>query len=158
METVVDIPVSLDDSWKSRYMSQHGMVAAISADTGEVVDCYCACSVCSQYKKWDGKLRDTVEYLEWYVEHSDLCWQNHTGSAQSMECTGVGILYGRSMDNNVRYCSYIGDGDSKSFKQVIKDKRYGPSFPHSKEECVGHVQKRMETRLRRKVEKSKGNL
>ena len=48
METVVDIPVSLDGSWKSRHMSQHGMVAAISADTGEVVDCYYACSVCSQ--------------------------------------------------------------------------------------------------------------
>ena len=45
-ETTVDLPTSVDVSWKSRYQSHHGMVAAKSADTGEVLDCHYACVSC----------------------------------------------------------------------------------------------------------------
>ncbi|KYN10344.1 Aminopeptidase N [Trachymyrmex cornetzi] len=48
---------------------------------------------------------------------------------------------------NVRYAYYIGDGDSKTHKSIQDAKPYG-DFPVVKKECIGHVQKRLGTRLR----------
>ena len=39
------------------------------------------------------------------------------------------------------------DGDTKSYQEVIKSKPYG-ELPIDKAECVGHVRKRVGTRLR----------
>lgn len=50
---------------------------------------------------------------------------------------------------NVRYTQYLGDGDSKGFIAVQELEPYGPDHKISKLECLGHVQKRMGTRLRR---------
>ncbi|KAM7293882.1 uncharacterized protein ISCGN_023460 [Ixodes scapularis] len=44
------------------------------------------------------------------------------------------------------YTAYIGDGDSKAFLAVKESKPYNKDV--EKHECVGHVQKRMGTRLR----------
>lgn len=49
---------------------------------------------------------------------------------------------------NIRYQQYVGDGDSSAFSTVADAKPYGPDFSIEKLECVGHVQKRMGTRLR----------
>lgn len=43
---------------------------------------------------------------------------------------------------------YLGDGDSKGFQTVIKEKPYGDSVNIEKLECIGHMQKRMGSRLR----------
>lgn len=43
---------------------------------------------------------------------------------------------------------YIGDGDSKTFKAISDAQPYGPNYLVKKRECIGHVQKRMGTRLR----------
>ncbi|KYN27481.1 hypothetical protein ALC57_03136, partial [Trachymyrmex cornetzi] len=45
----------------------------------------------------------------------------------------------------------IGDGDSKTFAGVKNAKPYGEDFEIYKKECVGHVQKRMGSRLRNLV-------
>lgn len=42
----------------------------------------------------------------------------------------------------------MGDGDSKGFEAALASKPYGDLVIMEKLECVGHVQKRLGTRLR----------
>ncbi|GFU80951.1 uncharacterized protein TNCV_1276971 [Trichonephila clavipes] len=53
------------------------------------------------------------------------------------------------------YTQYLGDGDSKGFLTIKEAKVYG-NTEVEKLECVGHVQKRMGTRLRNILKTSKG--
>lgn len=153
----IEVPVSMDGTWKSRNQSRHGFVAAVSVETGQVIDSHYMCSTCPSCKLWEGKDKDSVEYLEWYSKHGLDCPMNHEGSAQSMETEGVLTLYNRSIEtHDLMYNPFIGDGDSKSFRQVCAQKPYGDKVEYLKEECIGHVQKRMGTRLRRVIEKTKG--
>ena len=50
--------------------------------------------------------------------------------------------------NKLRYTAYIGDGDTKSYTNVLLANPY-PGFEIEKAECVGHVQDRVDTRLRK---------
>ena len=57
-------------------------------------------------------------------------------------------LYQCSVErHNLRYTTFIGDGDSSTFSRVCKAEPYGADHPVTKEECVGHVPKRMGTRV-----------
>lgn len=59
-------------------------------------------------------------------------------------------LCNRSKDKlNLRYTRYLGDGDSKGFANVLENNPYGVDVNITKLECVGHVQKRLGSRLRR---------
>ncbi|GFT90733.1 uncharacterized protein TNCV_3010921 [Trichonephila clavipes] len=59
-------------------------------------------------------------------------------------------IFQRSISHrSVRYTSYIGDGDSKTFSSITASNPYGEDIPVSKIECVGHVKKRIGTRLRK---------
>ena len=74
-----------------------------------------------------------------------------------MEIEGVKRLFRRSEeDHGLRYTTYVGDGDSRSFTIITKLQPYGPEVEIKKEECVGHIQKRMGTRLRSLITKAKG--
>ena len=65
-----------------------------------------------------------------------------------MEATSVVTLRNRSEErNNLRYTAYIGDGDSKCFHNVLAAKPCG-DITIEKEECIGHVQKRLGKGLR----------
>ncbi|KYQ60348.1 hypothetical protein ALC60_00756 [Trachymyrmex zeteki] len=56
-----------------------------------------------------------------------------------MEVDGIVEMFSRSETlHGLKYCQYIGDGDSKTFKDITVLKK----------ECFDHVQKRMGTRLR----------
>ena len=57
-------------------------------------------------------------------------------------------------DDN-KYNKYLGDGDSKGFMRVLESKPYGEDTNIEKLECIGHVQKRMGSRLR-KLKKKHG--
>ncbi|KAG8227031.1 hypothetical protein J437_LFUL006651 [Ladona fulva] len=48
----------------------------------------------------------------------------------------------------VRYGHYVGNGDAKTFKAILDRQPYGEDFMVIKSECVGHVEKRMGSRLR----------
>ena len=74
-----------------------------------------------------------------------------------MEVAGVERIYKRSEhDRKLQYTSFIGDGDSKSYSAINELKPYGPDVETSKLECVGHVQKRMGSALRRHKSKLSG--
>ncbi|GFX74077.1 uncharacterized protein TNCV_490411 [Trichonephila clavipes] len=51
---------------------------------------------------------------------------------------------------------YSGDGDSKAFTSIVENKVYGDHCSVEKLECIGHVMKRMGTRLRRLKTKMRG--
>ncbi|KAK3781917.1 hypothetical protein RRG08_064172 [Elysia crispata] len=73
-----------------------------------------------------------------------------------MEAVGAVIIFSRSEEQRkLRYMQYLGDDDSASFKKVNESKPYGESADVEKMECVGHVQKRCGTRLRKLVNEKK---
>lgn len=65
-------------------------------------------------------------------------------------------IFKRSVPQYVMYTEYLGDGDINAYKSVCDAQPYGPDIVINKLECVGHVQKRMGTRLRNlKAQKKK---
>ena len=135
----------------------HGFVSVISELTGKVIDRIHMCSECVVCKVGEKKDHKSLEYLEWFNSHEPNCLLNHKGSPQSMESVGAVELFRRSIRKyGLRYKTFIGDGDSKSYNSVVKSAPYGPIFITEKEECTGHIQKRMGTRLRSVVSRHKG--
>ncbi|GFS49966.1 uncharacterized protein TNCV_4778691 [Trichonephila clavipes] len=61
-----------------------------------------------------------------------------------------GFLKGLKQNRSLRYTSYYGDGDSKAFNNVKDIYGYDSVVKY---ECIGHVQKRVGSRLR-KLKKS----
>ena len=69
-----------------------------------------------------------------------------SGSVNSMEPDGAETLWAQSEDKrSLRYTTFVGDGDLSSFGRDAQLSPYGPENPAEKEECVGHIQKRMGT-------------
>lgn len=132
-----DLAVALDGSWQKRgHTSLNGIVSATSVSTGKVVDVeiiskYCQCK--DRYKN----------------KHEDSCSANFFGTSGGMEVFGAMEIFRRSLpEYNVRYLKYLGDGDSRAYTKVNEDKPYGDEISIDKIECIGHVRKRMGTRLR----------
>ena len=76
-----------------------------------------------------------------------------------MESACAVAMFMRSIDQNLLRCTeYIGDGDTSSYKDVTYAKPYGNDINIMKKECLGHVQKRMGTRLRNLRKAKKGVL
>ena len=74
-----------------------------------------------------------------------------------MEPDGAEILWAQSEDKrSLRYTTFVGDGDLSSFGRVAALSPYRSGKPCGKEECVGHIQKRMGTGLREFVKNHKG--
>ena len=72
-----------------------------------------------------------------------------------MEPEGAVEIFKRSVeDNGLLYVQYIGGGDSSAFQTVVKSNPY-PGKVIRKLECVGHIQKRVGSRLRKLKEKHK---
>lgn len=72
-----------------------------------------------------------------------------------MEISSIVAMFQCSFKKyGLRYSNYIGDGDSKPYSGVLNAKPYGDDFIINKKECVGHVQKRMDKRLRDLVNKT----
>ena len=51
------------------------------------------------------------------------------------------------LKQKLRYTAYLGDGDSKSFKDIVESNIY-PGHEVERHECIGHVQERVGYRLR----------
>ena len=75
-----------------------------------------------------------------------------------MESSGAVTMFKRSINKNqLVYKEYLGDGDTSSFNDVINAEPYkDQGVEPVKLECVGHVQKRLGTRLRNLVKAHKG--
>ena len=92
----------------------------------------------------------TEEFNIWIKTHE--CNSNHTKSSGSMEAAEATEIFNRSISkHDLIYHEYLGDGDNSSYKEVVDSKPYVDySIIPEKLECVGHIQKRLGTRLRTK--------
>lgn len=131
-----DIVAACDASWQKRgHTSLNGVVTITSADTGKVLDAECLTKHCHGCISGKGRHK---------------CMKNYTGASGGMEAEGAVKMFERSVwHRGLRYVKYLGDGDSKGFLKVQDSKPYGNNVLIEKLECVGHVQKRLGTRLRK---------
>jgi len=144
---ILNTAVSVDGSCQKRYghNSLNGLVYIISIETGRVLDYVVktkVCHVCKSNPNADDN---------WKKEHAKVCCINHTGSAGSMEVQATLEMFLRSIERyNLRYTTYVGDGDSSAFgtvRDAVLDK-FGEDYSIVKEDCIGHIQKRMGAALR----------
>ncbi|GFV15063.1 uncharacterized protein TNCV_3668721 [Trichonephila clavipes] len=78
------------------------------------------------------------------------CLKNHNGPAGMMETVGMVRIFQRSLSHrSVRYTSYIGDCDSKTFSSITVSNPYGEDITVSKLNVLDMFKKRMGTRLRK---------
>ncbi|GFU75533.1 uncharacterized protein TNCV_2862491 [Trichonephila clavipes] len=138
-----NIAVAVDGTWHKRgYSSLNGVVCATSVENGKVIDFEALTKYCSSCK---GKKKPCEN-----------CAKNYEGFSGGMECRGVLSIFQRSeTSRKACYTQCLGDGDSKGFLTIKEAKVYGDTEVE-KLECVGHVQKRMGTRLRNILKMSKG--
>ena len=83
---VVDAGVTIDASWCSRgWTATDAVVAAISVDTGKVVDVVHMSSSCSECTKMEKRRTEgglsRLEYLAWLNSHDSNCFLNHESSS-----------------------------------------------------------------------------
>lgn len=144
-----DITVSGDGSWKTRgHSSLVGVCTLIGAESGKVVDTEVMSSFCKGCASYRG-IKSGNRYEIWKKKHMQVCTKNHSGSASKMEVDGMLRIFSRSEESQgIRYKHYIGDGDTKTFSQIASLNPY-KDLQIEKIECVGHIQKRMGTRLRK---------
>ncbi|GFV95998.1 uncharacterized protein TNCV_2096661 [Trichonephila clavipes] len=140
---IVNCGVSVDGTWQRRgFSSLNGCVSAISVDTGKIIDFETLSQFCRKCNS-----RTEQQNVKLQCNH-------HKGSSSSMESVGAYRIFERSEDHRMlRYTDYYGDGDSKDF-DAVKD-IYGKDSV-TKLEYIGHIQKRVGTRLRKLQSRNKG--
>ena len=105
--------------------------------------------VTGQQKEVDDTNSET--YKAWKENHQEICTINHKGSSESMEKAGAVEIFLRSIETrHLVYNTFVGDGDTGSFASVRNAcyEKYCAMYTVTKEECVGHIQKRMGSGLR----------
>ncbi|XP_047001118.1 uncharacterized protein LOC124616773 [Schistocerca americana] len=143
-----DLVVSCDGTFMKRgHMSLCGVSSVVSIETGKLLDVQVMSKFCHNYAL-SGECEEAVK------GHN--CSKTFSGSSGGMEGAGMQIIFKRSVKEcGVRYVEYLGDGDSNVFKSVNERKLYG-ELSIEKLECIGHIQKRMGSRLRKLVSDMKG--
>ena len=145
--------VTVDGTWQKRgHSSKIGVVFVISVDTGEILDYSVKSLICNECKARNGMDKDSTEYQACKRAHAATCQINHQGSAEEMEAVAAIEISSRSIEKRqLKYTTFVGDGDSSSHGRVkdAMNAKYGSDYVVEKEECVGHVQKRLGTALRK---------
>ena len=155
---VTNVSVSVDETWQRKgHNSKTGVVFVISILTGEVMDYEVKtlyCHECVAHKNDD---KTTLRYQQWMENHS--CDINHSGSSDSMETAAAVEMFSRSVGKqNLKYTTFVEDGDSSCFAHVKEPcfNKYGQGYIVVKEECDGHIQKRIGRALREYKRKHTG--
>lgn len=144
-----ELAVSGDGTWARRgFSALVGVTSVIGKYTGKVLDIFVSSKMCQSCENAKKRMTPT-EYLLWFeAEHSEDCASNYEGSSGGMEVQGVLEMFKRSITlHAAKYAYYIGDGDSKTFSNLVDSNPY-TDFIVKKLECVLHVGKRMFRRLK----------
>ena len=152
--------ITVDGTWQKRgYSSKNGAVFVMSVDTGEVLDYEVLSMVCYECRAHAMLEHGGDEYKKWWESHKANCAINHKSSSGEMETKGACAIFNRSIEKRgLVYCTMVGDGDTGCFGAVVNavKEKYGEAYKVTKEECVGHVQKRMGTSLREYKKRMRG--
>ena len=126
-------------------------MVVISVRTGEVLDYEVLSMVCHECQYHEKEYRECEEYQIWFSSLIKNRQISYKGSSGEMESTGGCMTFLRSIEErNLKYNLMVGDGSSVSFGKICQAVKQtcGGSYTITKEECVGHVQKRMGTNPR----------
>lgn len=164
-ESLVDICVSLDGTWKRRgHVSNYGLVFLIHVETGYCIDYELLslhCEVCDMNRS---QLTEKA-FERWYKSHKNKCFKNYNGTSKGMEAEGALRIFNRSIEKGLRYKWLVCDGDSSAFETVkhvyinaaAADARSVADKPIKirnnnllveKVDCINHVKKRVINRLK----------
>ena len=118
-DEIFDVVVSADGTWRKRgFKSSVGVVTVISLLSGKILDTEIMskeCRTCLINTRKEG----TKEYNEWWEGHKAQCQVNFHESSGAMDPVGCVTIFKRSVDRSgLRYTHFLGDGDSKAFKQL----------------------------------------
>ena len=135
---VARVAITVDGIWKKRGdSSKIGVVFVISVGTGEIsriLDYEVKSLFCHECKAHTQD-PEIDEHKEWLNKHVLNCSINHKGSSEEMEAVAAFDIFSRSIKSRqLKYSTFVGDGDT---------------YEVTKEECIGHVQKRLGTALRK---------
>ena len=146
---ISSITISADGTWQKRgFQSLNGAVTIIATDSRKCVDYKVKSKSLQKCKYCEKSKHSNFEQYEYLMAQHD-CQINHIGSSGKMESDAVVECFQESIHfNKLRYVVYIGDGDTKSHAEVRKSVPY-PGLIVGKGECIGHVQKRVGSRLRK---------
>ena len=103
------------------HYSNQGFAAAIEILSGKVLDYVLYERMCNKCIWWTEDLKNDKpeEYSEFWKKHCNECLANYSGSSQSIESAGALEIWGRSLEKHqLAYTTYVGDGDSSSFKRL----------------------------------------
>ena len=141
------------------HFSNQGFTAAIDSEYGKVLDYQLNDRVCYPCYKWpeERKENNPEYYEEFWSAHKPLCTANFSGSSQSMESAAAVDIWKMSISSHsLIYDTYIGYGDSSSYKNLVKSDPYNGLTTVRKEECLEQVQKRVKKNLFKKSKIFKG--
>ena len=156
---VCNVAVTVDGTWQKRgHNSKMGVVFVLSVRTGQVLDYEVKslfCYECAHHRDDDPT---TEKFMQWKIAHEKECQINHVGSSAAMESAGAVSIFLQSINKGLRYTTFVGDGDSSCYGDVYQKclAEYGEEYGIRKEECVGHVQKRLGSGLREYKRKNRG--
>lgn len=137
------------------HTSNIGAATVIGMATGKVLDTGTRSKVCKSCQVWEKRAHTTPTYRRWHRQHQARCTYNHGSSSGGMEGDVIKDIFHRSVRKyNLRYTRFIGDGDVNTYQKVTNSDPYQGKTVE-KLECVGHVQKRLGTRLRNLKKKTK---
>ena len=138
-----------------------GVSTLVGKYSKKVLDTVVKSSFCQGCNLWKIKKKGTIDdYSDWYEDHIEQCTINHVDSAGKMEVDAITKMFQNSEEKyGVKYTTFIGDGDSKTFRDILDAKLYRDTVIVEKKECIEHVEKRMGTKgqSRALAEKGKEN-
>ncbi|GBL83599.1 hypothetical protein AVEN_196425-1 [Araneus ventricosus] len=149
----IDISVTYVATWLTcQYKSLLGIGIVVDVLTGYLVAFEIMCKVCRFCSNAADELgKDSAKFNIWYEGHRNECIINRTGSFGSMELKAAEVLWKCSTLLGFSYTAVLSDGDSKIYQHLSELKVYGDNVKISKEKCVNHVSKRLETALQNSV-------
>lgn len=110
-------------SWHTRgHTSLHACGAVVEAEIGLIIDHEVVskfCEMCTKKENlFKAKKISEEQYSEW-LNNTEYLWQkNYTGSSDGMKAAVAVTVFGRSLDNKLRYVTYISDGDTSAYDAV----------------------------------------
>ena len=115
-----DVVASYDTTWQGRgFSSLNGTVTVIASDTCKCVDYRVKSKQGASCTSWES--RKSAEPDLYHFQTWKNCDINHEGSARAMEVSGLTEYFMESEKNRgLCYTSFIGDGDTKSYSEIVK--------------------------------------
>ena len=115
----LNVDVTYDGTWHTRgHKSLLGASTIVDANTGLILDYQTMSKYCELCTKKRKSLHTEEAFAEWHAGHASECHMNHLGSSGGMESAAAVMMWERSLSYNLRYMTFISDGDSSAYIAV----------------------------------------